>query len=83
MILAFIEGLGIVINRMMSDQYKPVMPQLPDDPLGPAGQPAGSSQRKTNLFCAWHVSPALTVSPSPTQVTINRFFSPIPYLNIS
>jgi hypothetical protein len=47
-ILAFIEGLGIVINRMMSDQYKPVMPQLPEDPLGPLGkQPSSASQRKS------------------------------------
>lgn len=30
LILALIEGVGIAINRAMSEQFKPVMPELPD-----------------------------------------------------
>ncbi|KAL5515414.1 hypothetical protein EMCRGX_G000575 [Ephydatia muelleri] len=29
-ILAVIEGVGIAINRAVAEQYKPVMPQIPD-----------------------------------------------------
>eukprot|EP00042_Codosiga_hollandica_P019817 m.62299 g.62299 ORF g.62299 m.62299 type:complete len:169 (-) comp49541_c0_seq3:254-760(-) len=33
-LLGMIEGLGMVITKIMTDMNKPVMPQLPDDPLG-------------------------------------------------
>jgi len=31
-LLALIEGVGIMITRMTADQFKPVMPQMPPDP---------------------------------------------------
>eukprot|EP00128_Syssomonas_multiformis_P016942 Colp12_sorted_trinity150504_noHs@7239 len=32
-LLALIEGLSIAITRFTSDQYKPIMPELPDAPF--------------------------------------------------
>lgn len=31
-LLALIEGVGIMITRMTADQFKPVMPEMPPDP---------------------------------------------------
>lgn len=38
-ILACIEGFTIMMNRFALDNSKPMMPELPSDPLGPAPAP--------------------------------------------
>jgi len=47
-LLALIEGVGIMITRMTVEQFKPVMPQMPPDPMQlppkPASSPAAPAQ---------------------------------------
>jgi import inner membrane translocase subunit TIM17 len=43
-LLALIEGVGIMMTRMSSSQYKPVAPQLPDLPMNEAPQAPTSPQ---------------------------------------
>lgn len=43
-LLALIEGVGIMMNRMSTQQFKPVAPQIPDLPVNEAPRAPTSPQ---------------------------------------